>query len=72
MGSFSGCPYVSAYIDNDEDILAETFKLAEEGAIDPLDNIAGDKVFIYQGVIDSIVPWSKLTYLNGTDQILAA
>ena len=23
----------------------------------------GDKVFIYQGLVDSIVPWSKLGYL---------
>ena len=58
MGSFSGCPYISAYLDNDDDILAETINLGESGAIDPLENLLEDKIFIYQGLVDTIVPWS--------------
>ena len=59
MGSFSGCPYLSAHVYNDEDILAEALYLAHEGAIDPLENILGDKIFIYQGLLDTVVPWGK-------------
>ena len=59
MGSFSGCPYISAYADDDDAIFAETVKLAEEGVIDPIENLMDDKIYIFQGLVDSIVPWSK-------------
>ena len=59
MGSFSGCPYISAYLEDDDDILAETLNLAEEGAIDALENLMDDNIYIFQGLVDSIVPWSN-------------
>jgi len=72
MGSFSGCPYLSAYVDNDKDILATTVNLAEEGAIDPLENILEDKIFIYQGLVDSIVPWGQAQRIHQFYSVLTA
>ena len=58
MGCFCGCPYILACLDNDDDILAKTINLADAGSIDPLENMLEDKIFIYQGIVDTIVPWS--------------
>ena len=59
VGVFAGCPYLSAVIDNDDEILDATFILSESGQIDPIENLKDDKVFIFQGKVDSIVPWCK-------------
>merc|ERR1712215_486750 len=59
VGSFSGCPYISAYLDNDEDIITETLILAEQGLIDSIENLVNDKIFIFQGLLDTIVPWPQ-------------
>merc|ERR1711962_258399 len=61
MGSFSGCPYLSGSdIGFDVDgIVTATRDLAASGSIDPVDEMARDQVFIFQGHKDPIVPWSN-------------
>jgi len=59
MGTFAGAPYLSMFSSNmtDEEIVLETLRLAEEGLIDPVENMREDSVLIFQGILDTIVPW---------------
>jgi len=61
VGSFSGCPYLSGSEIgfNVDGIVTATRDLAESGAIDPVEQMAGDQVFIFQGHKDPIVPWTN-------------
>merc|ERR1712012_429640 len=61
VGSFSGCPYLSGsdigfHVDG---IVTATRDLAASGSIDPVEEMARDQVFIFQGHKDPIVPWSN-------------
>ena len=58
MGSVAGAPYISSYL-ADEDILTKTLALAEQGLIDPVNNMEQDNIFIFQGLIDTVVPWGN-------------
>ena len=61
MGTFAGAPYLSMFSSNmtDEEIVLETLRLAEEGLIDPVENMREDSVLIFQGILDTIVPWCE-------------
>ena len=59
MASVAGAPYLSAYEVTEAGILDQTLQLADQGLIDPLDNLKYDQVFIFQGLIDTVVPWGK-------------
>ena len=59
MGSVAGAPYISAYEVTEAGILDQTLALADQGLIDPVDNLKYDQVFIFQGLIDTIVPWGR-------------
>ena len=39
-----------------DDLYQETLALAEAGLIDPVENMREDKVFIFTGTLDSVVP----------------
>ena len=60
----AGAPYLSAYEVTEAGILDQTLLLADQGLIDPVENLKYDQVFIFQGLIDTVVPWSKQIY-NG-------
>jgi len=65
VGVFSGCPYLSGAVGfNVEDILAATRQLAADQAIDPLEGLQGDQVYIFQGIQDPIVPWSNAALIH--------
>ena len=78
VGVFSGCPYLSGAVGFNvgtefpigscmwqvEDILVATRQLAAAQAIDPLEELQDDPVYIFQGIQDPIVPWSKPLQLN--------
>ena len=59
MGSVAGAPYLSAYEVTEAGILDQTLLLADQGLIDPVENLKYDQVFIFQGLIDTVVPWGK-------------
>ena len=60
VGSFAGCPFLSGPLGLDvPTILDATVQLAEDGAIDPVSELAGDEVYIFQGHTDPIVPWEN-------------
>ena len=60
VGSFAGCPFLSGPLGLDVPALVDaTLELAEGGAIDPVSELAGDKVYIFQGHTDPIVPWEN-------------
>ena len=54
-GIFAGCPYLYGDIE-----LASNF--SDEGLIDDLKYLDRDdsKVYIFQGIVDPIVPWRKI------------
>ena len=37
----------------------EAFGLSTAGRIDNIENLKNDQVYIFQGLLDSIVPWGK-------------
>ena len=59
MGSVAGAPYLSMYAATDLAIIEETLLLAAEGLIDNPDNIRHESIYIFQGLLDTIVPWGK-------------
>ena len=60
VGSFAGCPFLSGPLGLDvPTILVATLQLAADGAIDPVAELAGDEVYIFQGHTDPIVPWEN-------------
>ena len=59
MASVAGAPYLSAYEVTEAGILDQTLELADQGLIDPVDNLKYDQVFIFQGLIDTVVPWGE-------------
>ena len=54
---FAGCPYLYGNIE-----VAEEF--SHQGLIDDLKYIdrTGSKVYIFQGIVDPIVPWRMFRY----------
>ena len=56
VGSFAGAPYLSAW---SSALYEDTMELAAANLIDPVENIKDDKIFIFQGVNDTIVPLGK-------------
>ena len=57
MASVAGAPYLSMYSLTDLLIYEESLLLEAAGLIDPVQNIENDKIFIFQGILDTIVPW---------------
>ena len=65
VGSFAGCPYLSGPLGLDVPTLLDaTVELAERGAIDPISELVGDDVFIFQGRSDPIVPWENARLIH--------
>ena len=60
VGSFAGAPYLDAWSTNLQD---DTLQLAEAGLIDSVEYIQDDKIFIFQGILDTIVPLGMYIYL---------
>ena len=60
MGIFGAGPYMSQmpgpYPENIHEIVGQ---LASQGKIDPVENIKRDKVYIWHGTQDSVVPFCK-------------
>ena len=56
MASVAGAPYLSMYSLTDLLIYEETLILEAAGLIDPVENMEKDKIFIFQGILDTIVP----------------
>ena len=67
MGTFAGAPYLSMFSFNttDEEIYLETMRLAEEGLIDPVENMREDSVLIFHGLLDSVVSWGQIENCGG-------
>ena len=59
MGSVAGAPYLSAYAKTELAMYEETLLLSTAGLIDNIENLENDDVYIFQGLLDTIVPWSK-------------
>jgi len=54
VGSFAGAPYLSFWSST---LQEDTLMLAGSGLIDPVENMKDDKIFIFQGINDTITPW---------------
>ena len=59
MASLAGAPYLSVWDATDDQILENTHTLADLGLIDSLENMERDKIYIYQGLVDTITPWCR-------------
>ena len=59
MGSIAGAPYLSTYALTDLIIHEETLILEAAGLIDPVENMENDNIYIFQGILDTIVPWGE-------------
>ena len=57
MASVAGAPYLSMYYLTDLLIYEDTLILEAAGLIDPVENMENDNIFIFQGILDTIVPW---------------
>jgi len=65
MGSFSGCPYLSGSVGfNLSEIVTETKELSSRGLIDSVDNLLGDRVYIFQGHADEITPYEAAAMIH--------
>ena len=73
MGTFAGAPYLSMFSFNttDEEIYLETMRLAEEGLIDPVENMREDSVLIFHGLLDSVVPWGQIENCEVKDKLIS-
>lgn len=60
MGSVEGTPFLANTVFDEQERLQETLRLAEEGLIDPVDNMKEDNIYLFHGIHDSIVPWGRL------------
>ena len=58
MGSVTGAPYLSAYAHTETAMYEETLQLSSAGLIDDVEHLDKDEVYIFQGLLDTIVPWS--------------
>ena len=56
--------YLSVWSDGtyDDAIYEETLQLADAGLIDSLENMNNDKVYIFQGTLDSITYLGKISH----------
>ena len=59
MGSFDGPPYLSKFATTEQEMYEGTLGLSSAGKIDNIDNLKNDQVYIFQGLLDSIVPWGQ-------------
>ena len=59
----AGAPYLSFYLYQDLDRKNETMKLSEDGLIDNIGSMAEDKVYVYQGILDTITYWGESKYI---------
>ena len=57
MGSFDGPPYLSKFATTEQEMYEGTLGLSSAGKIDNIDNLKNDQVYIFQGLLDSVVPW---------------
>ena len=59
VGTFSGCPYLSAGLEAVPDMVEQARLLATAGLIDPVEQLAEAAVLVYNGLRDTIVPWQQ-------------
>ena len=59
VGVFAGLPYLTASGLSGPGLQAEVSRLAGAGLIDPVENLAGDSVYIWHGQRDSVVPFGQ-------------
>ena len=61
MGSVAGAMYLSVWSDGtyDDAIYDATNELADAGLIDSVENMNNDKLYIFQGILDSITPFGE-------------
>ena len=64
MGAVEGGPPLSWFEDTDEGLWEQMQSLAAGGQIDPISNMADHNVYIFQGTLDSVVPFCKLLQLK--------
>ena len=57
MGSVEGSTYLSYAVESESQIMEQTRYLESQGLIDSLDNIKNDNIYLFHGLLDSIVPW---------------
>ena len=64
MGSVAGAMYLSVWSDGtyDDAIYDATNELADAGLIDSVDNMNNDKVYIFQGILDSITYFGEKSF----------
>ena len=67
MGAVESGPPLSWLVEEDDVLWEQIQSLAASGQIDPIDNMLDHNVYIFQGTLDSVVPFCKLLI---TDQIL--
>ena len=61
VGVFAGLPYLTASGLSGPGLQAEVSRLAGAGLIDPVENLAGDNVYIWHGQRDSVVPFGQFS-----------
>ena len=64
MGAVEGGPPLSWFEETDEGLWEQMQSLAAGGQIDPISNMADHNVYIFQGTLDSVVPFCKLLQLK--------
>ena len=60
MGSVEGSPYLFNTHQSEQETMEQTLMLADQGLIDPVENIKQDNIYLFHGLDDSIVPYQGL------------
>jgi len=72
MGSVEGSTYLSYAVESESQIMEQTRYLESQGLIDSLDNIKNDNIYLFHGLLDSIVPWENVGEMKRFyDQLLS-
>ena len=61
MGAVESGPPLSWLVEEDNVLWEQIQSLAASGQIDPIDNMLDDNVYIFQGTLDSVVPFCELS-----------
>ena len=59
MGAVESGPPLSWLVEEDNVLWEQIQSLAASGQIDPIDNMLDDNVYIFQGTLDSVVPFCE-------------